>query len=238
MRRVCPRPRQWGQAGRATRPPWPTLQRDWSDSRCAGARGGGLTSAQVAVLLGPPSVSQPPPASPLLPEPFRRLCHTGDSWLHPAWLETVTFSADCRGCRHTGLAWPQAYRGASSPAVCLGETPAPLHGAGGRGVSGAWPGIVEMPGVWMQRGPWRCGVQGEGLGENLPAPCPSPSHITLGPASRRCFSPVSEGLPAPVCPAAVCLLSLSSPTGLWPPRACTSGAERPKTREANTGDLT
>ena len=129
-------------------------------ARCAGACGGGLTSAQVAVLLGPPAVSQPPPASPLLPEPFRRLCHTGDSWLHPAWLETVTFSADCRGCRHTGLAWPQAYRGASSPAVCLGETPAPLHGAGGRGVSGAWPGIVEMPGVWMQRGPWRCGVQG------------------------------------------------------------------------------
>ena len=175
---VCPRPRQRGQAGRATPPSWPTLQRDWSDSRCAGARGGGLTSAQVAVLLGPPAVSQPPPASPLLPEPFPRLCHAGDSRLHPARLETVTFSADCRGCRHTGLAWPRAYRGASSPAVCLGETPAPLHGAGGRGVSGAWPGIVEMPGVWMQRGPWRCGVQGEGLGENLPAPCPSPSHIT------------------------------------------------------------
>ena len=144
-----------------------------------------MTSAQVAVLLGPPAVSQPPPASPLLPEPFRRLCHTGDSWLHPARLETVTFSADCRGCRHTGLAWPRAYRGASSPAVCLGETPAPLHGAGGRGVSGAWPGIVEMPGVWMQRGPWRCGVQGEGLGENLPAPCPSPSHITLKNVSCR-----------------------------------------------------
>ena len=55
--RVCPRPRQRGQAGRTAPPSWPTLQCDRSDSWCAGAPSGGLTSAQVVVLLGPPGVS-------------------------------------------------------------------------------------------------------------------------------------------------------------------------------------
>lgn len=167
----------------------------------------------------------------------RRPCPAGNSRLHPVRLETGTFSADCRGCLHMGLAWPRAYRGASSPTVYLGETPAPLHGAGGRGLTMGL-GLVQQrcpgSGCSMCRGAVGCGVR---AGVEPAAPLPvSPTPHSAPPAGGA-FSCTRRPPTSRLSPATVRLLSLSSPPGLWPPRACTLGAERPEAREVNTGDL-
>lgn len=235
----------------------PTLQHDRSDFPCAGARGGGFTSAQVqlcwalwqsvsrrlrvpccprhalwGVNTGPehrcPSPSPPKRAR-------RRPCPAGNSRLHPAWLETGTFSADCRGCLHMGLAWPRACRGASSPAVYLGETPAPLHGAGG------WRLTLGL-GLVQQRCPGsgcsvHCGAVGCGVRAGVELPPARLPDTALGSTRGRCLLLHPKASQLPPVPRRRASAVPRQPPGLWSPRACTPGAERPEAREVNTGDL-
>lgn len=165
----------------------------------------------------------------------RRPCPAGNSRLHPAWLETGTFSADCRGCLHMGLAWPRACRGASSPAVYLGETPAPLHGAGGWRLT-LGLGLVQQrcpgSGCSVHRGAVGCGVR---AGVELP-PARLPD-TALGSTSGRCLLLHPKASQLPPVPRRRASAVPRQPPGLWSPRACTPGAERPEAREVNTGDL-
>lgn len=174
--------------GRTAPPSWPTLPCDRSRLPVCGGTQWGLDIRPGCGSAGPSGVSRrqqslvaPPPPHTLgvstgpehrrrsLPSPNERgqqasPSAAGDGDLHGC----------LPGCRHRPCTASGHIEGLLHP-LCLRRPPGPLHGAGGRGLSGAWPGTGVVPGVCrcsVGRGTVGCGVRA-GVGTCRPAHLPA-----------------------------------------------------------------